>query len=158
MMNMFDEARSMKGMIEMLGATQSELAKRLGVSQSYVANKIRLLKLSAECEKKILEGGLSERHARAVLRLDENEERLSALTKISKENLTVAQSEALVDFLHNGKAPARIGSTERGLAKDKFFDTVHQSVEALVSLGISATKSLSYYGKKTYLTVCIDEG
>ena len=78
-MNMFEEARSIKGMMEMLKITQEEMAKKLGVSQSYIANKIRLLKLGEEAERIVLDGRLTERHARCVLRLDDPEERSSAL-------------------------------------------------------------------------------
>ena len=73
-MNMFEEARTISGMIQMLGMTQSEVAKKLGTSQSYVGNKVRLLNLSEGIQKKILDLGLSERHARALLRLDDMEE------------------------------------------------------------------------------------
>ena len=61
-MNMFDEARSMHGMIQMCKMTQSELAQKLGVSQSYVANKLRLLKFGEEMQKKITDSAISERH------------------------------------------------------------------------------------------------
>lgn len=155
-MNMFEEARSVDGMMRMLGATQNEMAKRLGKSQSYIANKLRLLKLSPECEKLIIENELSERHARAVLRLSSNKDRLSALEKIKTRGLTVSQSEALVDLIYSEDAPMRIKSHE-GNAKTAFFDSISSGVQALVSLGISATKTVSYYGNKAYITVCIDE-
>lgn len=156
-MNMFDEARSIKGMMEMLGATQNEMAKKLGVSQSYIANKLRLLKLDSSCEMAVIKGGLSERHARAALRLVGDEERLAVLSKMAADRLTVSQGEALVDLRHTGQAPKIIGGAQRCEATAAFFESISLSVKSLVSLGISAKESISYYGKKAYVTVCIEE-
>ena len=156
-MNMFDEARSLRTMMNMLGATQKEMAKRLGKSQSYIANKLRLLGLSPECERLVTESKLSERHARAVLRLSGEDERLSALKRAKERGFTVSETEAFVDFLYQGDVPSRIRSGERALAKNTFLENLNNAVEALVSRGISATKTVSYYGSKAYITVCIDE-
>lgn len=156
-MNMFEEARSIKGMMEMLKITQEEMARKLGVSQSYIANKIRLLKLGEEAERIVLDGRLTERHARCVLRLDDPEERLSALNKITAGGLTVAESEALVSLLHDGGAPERIGRAQRLKVAESFRENLHRAVETVISLGLSATETVSHYGRKTYITVCIDE-
>ena len=155
-MNMFDEARGLLAMMRMRGATQSELAKRLGVSQSYVANKLRLLGYSAEEEEAIVAAGLSERHARAILRLT-GERRAEALRLTVERGLTVRECEALVDFMHDGEAPRII---ERATVCDrisKFNDTLEESVRTLRSLGIDASLSRSFHGKKSYITVCITE-
>ena len=156
-MNMFDEARAIRAMMEMCAMTQDGMAKKLGVSQSYVANKLRLLKLPCELEKRIVEGGLSERHARALLRLDDPEARMTALDRICERRLNVAEAEALVDMLHDGQAPKRIGRATKLSRIDTFIDTVKQSLRTLSSLGIDAKESISYYGSKTYITISIDE-
>ena len=156
-MNMFDEARAIRAMMEMCAMTQDGMAKKLGVSQSYVANKLRLLKLPCELEKRIVEGGLSERHARALLRLDDPEARRTALDRICERRLNVAEAEALVDMLHDGQAPKRIGRATKLSRIDTFIDTVKQSLRTLSSLGIDAKESISYYGSKTYITISIDE-
>ncbi|MBQ8529302.1 MAG: hypothetical protein IJ459_06145 [Clostridia bacterium] len=156
-MNMFDEARAIRAMMEMCAMTQDGMAKKLGVSQSYVANKLRLLKLPCEFEKRIVEGGLSERHARALLRLDDPEARRTALDRICERRLNVAEAEALVDMLHDGQAPKRIGKATKLSRIDTFIDTVKQSLKTLSSLGIDAKESISYYGSKTYITISIDE-
>ena len=144
-------------MMEMCAMTQDGMAKKLGVSQSYVANKLRLLKLPCEFEKRIVEGGLSERHARALLRLDDPEARRTALDRICERRLNVAEAEALVDMLHDGQAPKRIGKATKLSRIDTFIDTVKQSLKTLSSLGIDAKESISYYGSKTYITISIDE-
>lgn len=156
-MNMFDEARAIRAMMEMCAMTQDGMAKKLGVSQSYVANKLRLLKLPCELEKRIVEQGLSERHARALLRLDDPEARRAALDRICERRLNVAEAEALVDMLHDGQAPKRIGRATKLSRIDTFIDTVKQSLKTLSSLGIDAKESISYYGSKTYITISIDE-
>jgi ParB family chromosome partitioning protein len=155
---MFEEARSIKGMMEMLKITQDEMARKLGVSQSYIANKLRLLKLGEEAERLVVDGGLTERHARCVLRLEDPSMQLSALSKIRERRLTVAESEALVSLLHDGGAPERIGRAQRLKIVDSFRENLHRSVETVISLGLGATETVSHYGKKTYITVCIDEG
>ena len=73
-----------------------EAAALLGRSPSALANKLRLLRLSSDCRKLLVENGLSERHARALLRLDDPEERLSALRHIIRAGLNVAQAEQYV--------------------------------------------------------------
>jgi ParB family chromosome partitioning protein len=79
---------------------QKEMAKSLGVSPSYVANKLRLLKLSEDMQERITKSGLTERHARALLCLKNEKDRRSALDIICKEKLSVASTEALVDVFN----------------------------------------------------------
>ena len=156
-MNMFDEARSVRGMIEMCDITQSQMAKKLGVSQSYVANKLRLLSLTPDEEKKILAAGLSERHARALLRLTDCEQRLEAIAKVTDRRLTVRETEALVDMLHDSTAPNLIGKGARLEGVNTFVDILHSSITNLCSIGVSARQTTSYYGRKMYITICIEE-
>lgn len=96
-MDMFEEAQALCGMIQMLGLTQDEVAKKLGVSQSYIANKLRLLRFSERVREQIRTGELSERHARALLRLHEDEDILLFIGKIKRESLTVQMTEELVE-------------------------------------------------------------
>ncbi|MBO5907892.1 MAG: hypothetical protein J6Q85_07060 [Clostridia bacterium] len=156
-MNMFDEARAVLGVIKMQNITQGEMARQLGVSQSYVANKLRLLKFSPEMEKKIIEAALTERHARALLRLDNEDKINTALARIIERRLNVAESEALVDMLADTEAPKKIGGADRLFKIDTFKDTLKHSINTLVCAGVDARQSVSYYGTKTYITVCIDE-
>lgn len=155
-MTMFDEARTIHGMIAMQGETQAETAKRLGVSQSYVANKLRLLNFTPEEQEEICEGELTERHARALLRLH-GEKRRSAIRRTVERGYTVRECEALVDFLHDGEAPEAIRNVPQADRIKKFTDTLEESVRTLRSLGIDASISRSYHGKKSYITVCIKE-
>ena len=153
-MTMFDEAKTIAGMINMRGETQAMTAKRLGVSQSYVANKLRLLAFSDEEQSEICEGGLTERHARALLRLS-GDRRRSAIKRTVERGYTVRECEALVDFLYDEDAPKLIREIAPYDRIKKFTDTLEASVKTLRSLGIDASISRSFHGRKSYITVCI---
>ena len=77
--------------------TQEEAAALLGHSPSALANKLRLLRLSPDCCRLLTEHDLTERHARALLRLEDEEERLNALHHIIRQHLNVAQTEQYID-------------------------------------------------------------
>lgn len=156
-MNMFEEAHSLSGMLKMCSVSQSELARKLGVSQSYIANKIRLLKFSPEVQRKISESRLTERHARALLRLNGTKHLGEALSRAASEGLTVQQTEALVDLYYDATAPDIIRKSENTRRIDTFKDTLRDSLATLRSLGVDATQTTSFYGTKTYITVCINE-
>ncbi len=96
-MNIFDEARALYGTIKMCELTQGQIAERLGVSQSYIANKLRLLKFSTAMQEKIAESGICERNARTLLRVKDEKMQTHLLSQIVSKGLTVAQTEALVD-------------------------------------------------------------
>lgn len=84
--------------------TQEEIARKMGLSQSAIANKLRLLKLTPEERRMIVAGTLSERHARAFLRLTDSVTRLEVIAIAQRESLNVASTEALVDRYLGNKA------------------------------------------------------
>ena len=85
--------------MEEWGVTQEEAAARLGKSQSSIANKLRLLRLGEEERHIITEAKLTERHARALLRLEKEEERLAALKVVAERGMNVAQTEHYIEQL-----------------------------------------------------------
>lgn len=137
-MNCFETAEGIERLIHTYGLTQEEAAMRLGYSQSAVANKLRLLRLSAEERRLLTEGGLSERHARCLLRLKKPEERKYALTEMLKKSMTVSQSEALVERMLAGKV-ARHGRV-KPLIRDVrlFFNTLDHALATMKKGGIPA--------------------
>lgn len=99
-LNCFEEAAAIQTLITEHRLTQSEVAIRLGMATSTVSNKLRLLKLSQEIQERILLAGLTERHARALLRLSA-EQRTAALDKIIAEGLNLSQTEELINNILN---------------------------------------------------------
>ncbi len=147
----------MSGTLELCKITQSELAERLKVSQSYVANKLRLLSYSGEAEKLIVEGGISERHARTILRIQNEEERLEMLKKVISGSLSVRECEALVDLAVDKRAPDVIAVTRSPERIETFLETLKNSVKTLHSLGVEISETRGYYGNKMYITLCISD-
>ena len=109
--------------------TQDEIARRMGLSQSAVANKIRLLRFTAEERRIITAYQLTERHARAFLRLSDPKKRVEIIEKVQKHALTVARTEELISHLLRGRAP----ETEENRA----FDT-EIAIQSALSLGAGA--------------------
>ena len=156
-MDMFDEARAMSGTLKLCNITQKELAERMGVSQSYVANKLRLLTFSTYMEKLIVKHGVSERHARALLKLESEEDRLEILEKVIARDLTVRECEALVDLRVDSYAPVMIEKAESLNRINVFMQTLKQSIATLRSLGVEVKDSTSFNGNTMYVTLQFDE-
>ena len=136
-MNCFETAEGIRELMDTYELTQCEAAQQLGYSQSAVANKLRLLRLSAEERQILLGAGLSERHARALLRLDVREVRRHALERMVKEKLTVAQTERLVEDLLAGRVRRK---PAKPLVRDVrvFFNTVNHALDIMRRGGIAA--------------------
>ena len=153
---MFDEARAMSGTLKLCNITQKELAEQMGVSQSYVANKLRLLSFSPYMEKLLIKHDISERHARALLKLESEDDRLEILEKVIARDLTVRECEALVDLKVDSYAPVIIERAESLSRIEVFLETLKKSVSTLRSLGIDVTDTTSFSGNKMYVTVRFD--
>ena len=154
-MDMFEEAKTISSMIKMCGLTQNEIANKMGVSQSYVANKIRLLGLSEEIRELITSKSLTERHARLLLRLKDEADVRLAIEKIAAMHLSVAASEVLIDGMIIEAMPKSICTSQEKIAK--FEEIISESVRNLRSCGIKAKRKTDVCGRKKYITVCIEE-
>ena len=98
-LNMFEQARAFGRLIVKFSMTQEQVARKMSMSQSAVANKLRLLKFYEKEQQVILAGGLTERHARAILRLPPSEDRLRAIETVIERKMNVAATETYVDHL-----------------------------------------------------------
>jgi ParB family chromosome partitioning protein len=96
-LSIFEEASAIESLIDIYGLTQEEVARKLSCSQPYIANKLRLLRLSKRERELIGEASLTERHARALLRIQDEELRMNTLLKIIENGLNVTRSEELVE-------------------------------------------------------------
>lgn len=90
-LNSLEEAKSYKKILDKEGLTQEELAKKIGVSQSTIANKLRLLNLTSEAQDALMNDKISERHARSLLSVTDPEKQKALLNKVISERLTVRQ-------------------------------------------------------------------
>ncbi len=103
-LNCFEEALAIRTLITEFRLTQAEVAVQLGMANSTVSNKLRLLKLSPEIQARLISADLTERHARALLRLT-SEQRDGALDKIIADGLNLSQTEELVENILNPVNP-----------------------------------------------------
>jgi ParB family chromosome partitioning protein len=96
-----EEARSYRNILDAGDMTQDELAKRMGLSQSAIANKLRLLNLSNEAQQALLDGKISERHARSLLSVSDKGKQVELLKRVLDERLTVRQLDELIKNINN---------------------------------------------------------
>ncbi len=134
----FEEANAYYSLIHDWAVTQEEAAQRLGKAQSTIANKLRLLRISPEQQNKILLNRLSERHARALLKIDDPKKRDQTLDVIIARRLTVEKTEEYINGLlcHTPKP-----RQERVfVVKDVrlFLNTVNRAVDTMQKAGVNA--------------------
>ena len=158
-----EEAEGMRELIRLFGLSQEEVARSLGKSQSAVANKLRILKLPDSVLEKLREEGLTERHARALLRLESEEQQREALDFIIDQRMNVAAAEEYVARLAEPPAEEREKPPRRrGLFVMKdvrvFMNSLNRSLDLVRQGGIDATLSRAETESDLVLTVRIPKG
>lgn len=146
-LDFFEEANGFKRLIDQFGLTQEEAARKVGKTQSAVANKLRLLRLSQQNMELIRRNNLTERHARALLRLSEETDRINVTNYIIEHELNVSRTEEYIDeFLKAKEKPEPLPEQDGGrhvvrLFKDVrfFLNTLNRAVGVMVDAGIGAT-------------------
>lgn len=158
-LNIFEEAAAIASLIGKYGMTQEQAASKLSVSQSYVANKLRLLKLSPEEAELILEAGLTERHARALLRVKDQGKRGSALRHIIRHRLNVAMTEEYIDRLlaaENAPKPEPRQNVRMGIRDIKLFcNSIDRAVDTIKRAGVPVSASRTDAPDRTEILICI---
>lgn len=157
-LNFFEEAAAIATLIEAHSLTQEQIAERLGVSQSFVANKLRILRLTPEERAKILEYSLTERHTRALLKVSSVPERMAIIEHIHAHDLTVAATEAYIEQKNSKK----VSSTKRApikriILKDMriFYNSVDRAISTIKQAGINVESERSEENGVTVLTIRI---
>lgn len=138
-----EEAEAYKKLLDLDGITQQDLATSLGKSQSFIANKLRLLRLSQPILDALSRQQITERHARALLALDEARQK-TMLDIIKSQNLNVKQTEERVKRMLGGEdvKPKRIGFTrDLKLA----FNTIGESLKAVEKSGVKVKRKDTEY-------------
>lgn len=133
-LSFFEEAEGIAALIRATGMTQEQAAARLGKQQSTVANKLRLLRYSEAERAEILNGGLTERHARCLLAEPDAERRMALIRRAAAQRLNVSQTEKLIAAAHKPK-PHRAF-----IAKDirLFLNTINHAVRVMNDAGVGA--------------------
>ncbi|MBQ4347810.1 MAG: ParB/RepB/Spo0J family partition protein [Firmicutes bacterium] len=141
-LDFIEEAEGISRLIDLYGLNQEEAARRIGKSQSAIANKLRLLKLSPEILSIIRDANLTERHARALLKLDTEEDRVAVLGSIIKRGLNVSRTEEYIDYYISSKdnPPAKKNGKATYVLKDVrvFLNTVSRGMDIMKQSGIAA--------------------
>ena len=148
----FEEAELLKKYLTRSGLTQMDAAKKLGRSQSAIANKLRLLQHSPRVRETLRELGLSERHARELLRVAGEQERLQVAVALSEKKYSIQQAEKYIDtYLQNH----RTANTRRMRLRDTrlFLQRLDQDTALLRHMGIAAEMDKREDGEEIVLTV-----
>ena len=126
-----EEAKSFKKLLDRGYLTQEELSKKLGVSQSSISNKLRLLNLPDEVQTALLENRISERHARSLLSLKNSADQINMLDKIINNRLTVKQTDNEINKIlkNNNSNNNAIESTPIENISDFFTSTNNNTLE-----------------------------
>lgn len=145
-LDFIEEALGISQLIRMFGMSQEEAARRIGKSQSAVANKLRLLKLPSDVLESLRQNGLTERHGRALLRLPNPVAQRATLEYIVDNGLTVAATDAYIDALLSAPEEAEQKDEEKPekrrtfVLKDVrvFLNTLSRSIDLMKQGGIDA--------------------
>ena len=141
-LNPFEQARALRDLLALWNCTQDTAARRLGIAQPTLANKLRLLAFTPEQEQLCVEAGLTERHARAVLRLPTPAARTKVLETVAERHYNVLQTEELVQRIVNGNKEPRHHIMVRDVRI--FVNTINRAVQVMTASGIPATTENAY--------------
>ena len=154
-LNIFEQAEAIEALIDTYGLTQEQIASKLSNSQSFVANKLRLLRYNREERELILKNGLTERHARALLRVIDPDLRAKLLNQIIDERLNVSASEELIDAHINKREGEQQPKRTGYKSVNAFFSAINRAIDSVKNSGV-AIKSRRVEGDEfTELTILI---
>lgn len=162
-LHFLEEARGYERLLGQFNLTQQELADRIGKSQSTIANKLRLLKFSATTQEIILQKGISERHARALLALDSEDMQLSVIEEVANSGLTVKGTEKLIEAIKIGHDQAEDPRKSRQhmvkVFKDLrlFLNSMKFIVDELRSTGVDVEMEENDGGDHYEVRILIDK-
>ena len=149
-LDFIEEAMGIRRLLDAHGMSQEQASRILGKIQSAVANKLRLLKHSEAVLMQLREAGLSERHARALLKLPSEEEKTRAITEILRQGMSVARTESYIEslLLRNDEKTGKpiVGA---------FLNNLTQSLQKMQLSGISAVSERRETEDRIVLTITI---
>jgi len=162
-----EEAKGYASLINDHNMTQEQLATKLGKSQSTIANKLRILRLPDRVKDMVIKENLTERHARALLKLADEDLQTKVAARIIEKKLNVRETEALIekyiDKIQERKAGKLPKSKQKILFKRSkdvrvFINTIHNAVKMMKDYGVTAGYSQVDKGDRIEITVTIPKG
>lgn len=142
-LDFFEEAVGIERLMTEYGLSQDEISEKLGKAPSTLSNKLRLLRLPDEIRDRISYAGLSERHARALLLLPDNNTRKRVLDIVIERHLTVAETERLIQDVHRRRKGPRKPQTKAYKDMRIFLNTLNHAVDSIRKAGIEADTAKS---------------
>lgn len=156
-LNIFEQAAAIASLIDIYGLTQEQAARQLSSSQSYIANKLRILKLTPAERKEIIKNKLTERHARALLKIEDPEIRLQTILHIASKELNVSAAERYIDNLLENEGQPADRRQVKGVLKDLrfFYNSVDKAVSLLKDCGFNVNLEKKEKVHETEITIRI---
>ena len=149
-LDFIEEAQGIANLMQLFDMSQEQAARMLGKSQSAVANKLRILRHSDAVLSALREGNLSERHARALLRLHTEEDKLSAIAEIIRQGMSVARTEKFIESLLS-RPEAKSVKTD----VTTFLNNLTQSLQKIQQSGVGAVSERRETDTQIVLTITI---
>ena len=146
-----EEAQGISRLLELTGMSQEQAARTLGKSQSAVANKLRILRHSTAVLTAIREAGMTERHARALLKLESDSQKLTVILRAKEMNFSVARLEKYIDELLSQQAE----SPKPRVNVSQFLNNLNQSLARIQLSGVSAVSERLETDREIVLTITI---
>jgi ParB family chromosome partitioning protein len=145
-----EEARGISVLMEKGEMSQEQAARFLGKSQSAVANKLRILRHSPEVLELLQKSGLTERHARALLKIEDEGEKVNVIGEILRQNMSVAQTEKYIERCLSGQKephpPKKLGT---------FLNGITRYLQKMQSQGVPAITERRETDSQIVLTITI---
>ena len=154
-LHFLEEAEGYEKLMEEFHLTQEAMAARVGKKQSTIANKLRLLRLSDRIRKILVEGGLTERHARTLLKLDDEEKQVQVLTVVIDNGYSVRQTESYIEKLLEDK---KQGKKKRMVIVNDvriYLNSIKQVVSAIKDVGIPVAMEQTVEGDDVIVSLRI---
>lgn len=154
-LHFLEEAEGYEKLMEEFHLTQEAMAARVGKKQSTIANKLRLLRLSDRIRKILVEGGLTERHARALLKLDDEEKQVQVLTVVIDNGYSVRQTESYIEKLLEDKKQEK--KKRMVIVNDVriYLNSIKQIVSAIKDVGIPVAMEQTVEGDDVIVSLRI---
>lgn len=154
-LHFLEEAEGYEKLMEEFHLTQEAMAARVGKKQSTIANKLRLLRLSDRIRKILVEGGLTERHARALLKLEDEEKQVQVLTVVIDNGYSVRQTESYIEKLLEDKKQEK--KKRMVIVNDVriYLNSIKQVVSAIKDVGIPVAMEQTVEGDDVIVSLRI---